>query len=174
MDLALAGVTATVVTEGIKFLYGQAGEFLERWRDRKAGNDKTAPAAPPPPGITVGRPAPMTEPDEMMVASLTTLHGMLATIRTGDVADKEVRETVANMRDLLEVALNTRITFDGEPPRAELSAKDVTVTVQRVTGRVAGLRASLQKLAGRVAVGDIVVHAGDVEPGGDVVGLDLT
>ena len=32
----LGAVGAVVLTEGIKFLYGQAGEALKRWRERKA------------------------------------------------------------------------------------------------------------------------------------------
>lgn len=176
MDLTLAGVGATVITEGIKFLYSQAGELLKRWREHAGGNKESKPKAlTPPAGITVDRADPMTAPlDATMLESLTTLQSMLGTIRSSDLDNEEVRATVANIRDLLEVALKTRITFAGEAPRPELSGKDVKVTVQRVTGRVAGLRASLQKLAGKVSVGDVIVQAGDVEQGGEVVGLDLT
>lgn len=176
MDLTLVGVGTAVVAEGIKFLYGQAGELLKNWRERREGNkDATPKALSPPPGITVDGVAPMAEPpDATMVDSLTALRGMLGTIRAGQLDDPAVRAAMANMRDLIEVALGTRITFAGEAPRAELTARDVKVTVQRVTGRVAGLRANLQKLTGKVAVGDVIVQAGDVESGGEVVGLDLT
>ena len=34
--LTLTGVGVIALTEGIKFLYGQAGEALKRWRERKA------------------------------------------------------------------------------------------------------------------------------------------
>ena len=34
--LTLAGVGVVALTEGIKFLYAQAGEALKRWREHKA------------------------------------------------------------------------------------------------------------------------------------------
>ena len=33
--VTLAAVAGTILTEGIKFLYGQAAEALKRWRDEK-------------------------------------------------------------------------------------------------------------------------------------------
>ena len=36
----LAAVGAVAITEGIKFLYGQAGEVLKRWRERKAAGKR--------------------------------------------------------------------------------------------------------------------------------------
>jgi hypothetical protein len=176
MDLSLAGVGATVLAEGVKFFYTQAGELLKLWRERKSGNrGAKLQSPPPPPGITVGRADPIAAAlDEAMVTSLTTLQEMLATIRAGDLNQQEAREVIANVRDLLEVALKTRITFAGEAPRPQLNVNDVRVTAQRVIGNVSGLRANLQKLTGKVGVGNVIVQTGDVEEGGDVVGLDLT
>ncbi len=33
--LSITAIGAVAITEGIKFLYGQAGEILKRWRERK-------------------------------------------------------------------------------------------------------------------------------------------
>lgn len=33
--LTISAIGAVAITEGIKFLYGQAGEILKRWRERK-------------------------------------------------------------------------------------------------------------------------------------------
>ena len=41
--LTLTGVGVVVLTEGIKFLYAQAGESLKRWRERNR-DAKTAAA----------------------------------------------------------------------------------------------------------------------------------
>src|SRR5690349_16387636 len=41
----LTAVGAVALTEGIKFLYGQAGEALKRWRERKAAG-KSADVEP--------------------------------------------------------------------------------------------------------------------------------
>jgi hypothetical protein len=35
VTLTAASIGAVALTEGIKFLYGQAGELLKRWRERK-------------------------------------------------------------------------------------------------------------------------------------------
>jgi len=44
--LSAAAIGAAALTEGIKFLYGQAGEILKRWRERKdkAAQESTAQA----------------------------------------------------------------------------------------------------------------------------------
>ena len=42
--LSLSAIGAVALTEGIKFLYEQAGEVLKRWRDRKDAGAKAAPA----------------------------------------------------------------------------------------------------------------------------------
>jgi len=40
--LTISAIGAVAITEGIKFLYGQAGELLKRWRERKdAAKDAT-------------------------------------------------------------------------------------------------------------------------------------
>src|SRR5262249_44434515 len=42
--LSLAALGATALTEGVKFLYAQAGELLKRWRERRdkaSGSDVT-------------------------------------------------------------------------------------------------------------------------------------
>ena len=37
--ITLTLVGTVVLTEGIKFLYGQAGELIKRWRERKDAAD---------------------------------------------------------------------------------------------------------------------------------------
>src|ERR1700710_2151618 len=46
--LTLAVVSSAVVTEGIKFLYGQAAEAIKRWRERRDVAPTVAAAAPLP------------------------------------------------------------------------------------------------------------------------------
>src|SRR5215467_5721167 len=45
VSLTLAGVGSAVLAEGIKFLYGQAGELLKRWRERRNAAEGAAPPA---------------------------------------------------------------------------------------------------------------------------------
>ena len=45
--LTLAAVGAVALTEGIKFLYGQAGETLKRWRESKGTKAATATVTEP-------------------------------------------------------------------------------------------------------------------------------
>jgi hypothetical protein len=55
-----------------------------------------------------------------------------------------------------------------------VSVSDVDVVVQRVAGQVAGVRADLAKLQGPASIDTVRVHAGDVDSGGAVTGVDLT
>ena len=54
------------------------------------------------------------------------------------------------------------------------SISDVDVVVQRVAGQVVGVRADLAKLQGSAFIDTVRVHAGDVDSGGAVTGVDLT
>ena len=74
---------------------------------------------------------------------------------------------------LLEVIVRSPITFVGEPPRT-VAVSDVDVVVQRVAGQVVGVRADLAKLQGPASIRTVRVHAGDVDTGGAVTGVDLT
>lgn len=170
----LAGVAATALAEGVKFLYQQAGELLRSWRERRRD------AAPPPPrvlsapaALTIGDAQPIeAAPDQKTEDALLDLQDLVEPIKNGDVEpDSEAaREAIASLRDLVQAALRTSITFVGEvsPP---VEIEDVRVVAQRVSGRVTGVRA---RLSTGMQVRHVDVATGDVESGGEVTGVDAT
>src|SRR5262249_1231735 len=103
------------------------------------------------------------------------LKDLVEPIKDGEVPvdSTAARQSIASLRELLEAVLRAPIRFAGEPPRP-LTIDEVHVVTQRVSGRVTGLRADLSKLSQGAEVGPIRVETGDVEPGGEVTGAELT
>jgi hypothetical protein len=173
--LSLAASVA--ITQGVKFLYQQAGEFLSAWRKRR--QDKNAPppqALDTPEGVTATRPRPLADPpSEQTVKLLEELQQLAEPIQSGkiDATTPAARATIEQLRDIIEAALQTPVQLAGEPPRP-LKVSDINVVTQQVAGRVTGLRADLAKLPGGSEIYGVHVQTGDVEAGGEVTGVDLT
>jgi hypothetical protein len=175
-------IGAVVLTEGIKFLYGQAGELLKRWRDRK---EKAAAA-------------PDTTPERVEVAPSTALQGQLASPEINysflaevedqlraerkalndyadetekpDPGDRQLLARVDALRTLIEGIYGQRITFVGEPRSA--SGTPVALGVVRaklISGDVIGLAAD--EIAGGAATG--VVETDEVKSGARATGLTV-
>jgi hypothetical protein len=173
----LTEVATAALVEGVKFLYQQAAEVLSGWRARR--RDRHAPppvAVEPPAAISVERPQPLPDPvSPEMAQTLQELKDLVEPIKDGEVDAEaiEARRAVARLRELLEVIVGSPITFAGEPPRT-VAVSDVDVVVERVTGKVAGVRADLAKFQGSASIDTVRVHTGDVADGGAVTGVDLT
>ncbi|HEX6869114.1 MAG TPA: CHAT domain-containing protein [Candidatus Limnocylindrales bacterium] len=172
-EVMLAGVATVVLEEGARFLYDQAGKVLDAWRARRRD-----PAAPPPEivpapaQVTVAPPQPSTTaPDPPTVLTLEDLRADAEAIANGTLAadDPAARATIAALRDVVEAALGTSITFAGEAIRP-VRVSDVNIVVNDVRGRLAGVR-----LAGAQGadVTNVRIQAHDVEAGGDVVGVEI-
>ena len=170
---AFAGAT---ITQGVKFLYQQAGEFLSAWRARRRDKDARPPRAlDAPAGVTVTRPRPLADPPgEDAIGVLEQLRDLVEPIQSGeiDASSPAALAVIEQLRDVVEAALQAPVRFDGEPPRP-LKVSDIRVATERVAGRVAGLRADLAKLPSGSRVSDVHVKAGEVEAGGDVAGVEL-
>jgi hypothetical protein len=181
--LTLAAVGAVVLTEGIKFLYGQAGEALKRWRERKAAKAETAPPGPAEP-VRVELPSDafdgqLKDPKlhfdavERLEEDLRDLWGAVASYAQGieevDPLDQRLLETVDALRQAMQAVYGQRITFKGEahPPSGPFVAGEARV--DEVLGYVAGLRAK------RVLGGSVTgrVDAKKVGPEGQAVGIDV-
>jgi hypothetical protein len=173
----LSTVTGTAITEGVKFLYQQADEFLSAWRARRHDKDAPPPRAlDGPEGMPVIRPLPLADPpDEKTVELLEQLRGLVEPIRSGkvDALSPASRAAVEQLRDVIEALLCAPVRLAGEPPRP-LDVCDIRLVTQRVTGRVTGLRADLAKLPGGSRIHGVNVHVEDVAGGGEVIGVDLT
>jgi hypothetical protein len=173
----LTGVATAALVEGVKFLYQQAAEVLGAWRARR--RDRHAPppkVVGPPDAVRVERPRPLADPaSPEMADTLQELKDLVEPIKDGEVDLEAIaaRQAVARLRELLEVIVGSPITFAGEPSRT-VAVSDVDVVVQRVAGQVAGVRADLADAQGPVSISKVRVHAGEVDSGGAVTGVDLT
>lgn len=175
---ALGGV---VLTEGIKFLYKQAGEVLKRWRQRrdKGGTDVTDvqdARLRPPEGLlngTVEPVGPRDEYAERLEEDLGEARKLLADYADGievpEPGDHLVAEQADALRRLLEAVYGQRITFRGEqrPPSGPLVTGEIDV--ERVAGDAAAVRAKV------ISSGEIrgSAKAKEVEAGGKLTGVEI-
>jgi hypothetical protein len=168
------------LTEGVKFLYAQAGELLKRWRERR---DKVAaaggalPATDPitlalPPAVFEGQlTAPQVHHDELAALQprLTKLVGRLAVYQLDPGAiqagDENLVKTLDDLRQVLETVYQQPLRFKGESPRVN----------PFVTGKVQVARSIGTVIAvdvGTVQGGATVQGTAIVEnSAGDVVGV---
>jgi hypothetical protein len=177
--LTLTAVGAVALTEGIKFLYGQAGEALKRWRERKAAG-KTAGAEPVdvalPSDAFAGqleRPQLHFETVGRLEQELRDLRATVADYAQGidkvDPKNDELLQTVDALRQTMEAVYEQRITFAGEPRPPSGPSVVGEANVDEVLGYVAGLRA--RRIIGGSATGRVTVKR--VGRGGQAVGLDV-
>ena len=96
------------------------------------------------------RPQPLADPPgEETEELLEELTGLVEPIQSGkiDPVSPAALAAIEQLRDVVEVVLQTPVRFPGEPSRP-LKVSDIHVVTERVKGRVAGLRADLAKLPG--------------------------
>jgi hypothetical protein len=182
--VGLAAVGTVALTEGVKFLYTQAGELIKWWRTRKQGKqEESAPQhesakveVTPPASIMGGH---FTA--EVDVAALGRLEGDLRALRASlgefahdvdqiDPQDGEVFQHIDALRQSLEIIYGTRLTFEGEQRDSTQPIIRSAVEVERVAGYVAGVRARNIR-AGQI---NSKMKIGDVTEGGEVVSVDIT
>jgi len=184
ISLALLG--GTVLTEGIKFLYGQVSKILERRAARKeaaqkegasaAATPKTEPAQIQLPAVFQGQlRSPEVDFDEVerQHKALLLLRGKLVNYADGaidvDPNDNDLLANVDALRQLLESIYGQTITFKGE--RREESGTKVTtrVNIREVQGKLIVTR------VGEAEGGEIHTEFESdlVGPDADVVVTDL-
>jgi hypothetical protein len=183
ITLALVGTVA--LTEGIKFLYGQATEILKLWRARKEAS-KTGDASSEPKPVEVKLPEAVFEGQlsnpkvhfeniPPLENGLKGLHNELSQyandIEPINSQDEEVLKKVDALRQILEAVYQQRITFKGEKTRPTSGPTiEGHIDVGRVEGVVRGV-----KIRGPIDVESITskIKTGDVGPEGEVTGIDL-
>lgn len=167
--ITLAGITAVALSEGVKFLYEQAGEVLREFRERRA-----ATTALPPELFedTSGERVADLDAVAELEPELRVLRRDLSEYGQGvDLVDPRDAEVVAladALRRTLEAVYGTPIVFRGET-RADGARVRGEVDVKEVRGYVAGVRAR------SAAAGNVTgtVRADSVERGGEAVGIDF-
>lgn len=143
--LSLSALGATALTEGIKFLYGQAAELLRAFRERhkRAESNGDVPdheQVPVIPSAALdGMPTISSVNGAILDAegsALVSLTGALSPYAQGlvdvDPHDRQLIEQAERMRALLEALYGQRFTFTGEQ-RENTGAR---VSVKQVLGIV--------------------------------------
>ncbi|MFD4867590.1 hypothetical protein [Streptomyces sp. NPDC058412] len=169
--ITLAALGALALSEGVKFLYVQAGEVLRQRRERRAEAVEL-------PGELFERPqaAPLRVDLERageLEPELRQLRQALSEYGQGvdeiDPGDASTVELVDALRRTLESIYGQPIVFKGESTAG--TAIDLTgeVSVKEVRGYVAAVRAR----AVRSGTVKGTVRADSVEQGGQAIGLDV-
>jgi hypothetical protein len=174
--LTLTVLGAVALTEGIKFLYGQATELLKRRRERKdAAKTIEVEAA-----ATAELEGELKQPLVADVETLDKLEPDLRELRRtlSDYAeelepvqpgDQKLLETTDAVRQILEAVYNQRITFRGEDRAASGPLVEAKIDVTKVAGYAAGVRA--KTVSGGTI--NVVASAGEVTETGTFVGVDI-
>jgi hypothetical protein len=117
----LSALSAAALTQGVRFLYQRAGEFLSAWRARRRDRGARAPRAlDPPEGVSVAGPRPVADPpDEEAIEVLEQLRQLVEPIQSGeiDAVLPAARAAIEQLRDVVEAALQGPVRLAGEPPR---------------------------------------------------------
>ncbi|WP_328471538.1 hypothetical protein OHA21_07495 [Actinoplanes sp. NBC_00393] len=172
---AVLGTVA--LTQGIAFLYNQAGELIKIRRERKKAAAKEpllTPAVSDPVLAGQLQPLPVDEKvvDERSEELITLQEGLVSYTngnREVDPASAELVAKVEALRGLLELAYQQRITFRGEEREPSGSQVDVVATAKRVEGHLVAARIDHVGAGGRVNV-DLDVD--EVTAGGRVIGFE--
>jgi hypothetical protein len=160
--ITLTSVGTVVISEGVKFLYGQATDLLKRWQDRKADDQKAgAPAVEPvevvlPAGAFEGqlqKPAIHYDALEMSKGQISEYRKALADYVDGiesiDPNNQQFLTSVDKLRALLEAVYQQRITFKGERRETSGPVIEGSIDVEKVVGDAAAVRVGWLK-AGKV------------------------
>ncbi|CAM5668241.1 hypothetical protein SAVIM338S_06957 [Streptomyces avidinii] len=178
-ELPLAALTATALTEGVRFLYEQAGALLARRRERAAEEDSpTPPVVAEPQELPAADPVLVERFEGELRALRADLHEYACGVDPVTTADRDLLGRVDALRRVLEAIHGTPLLFAGEPdgtgeqgqpdgPGAPAVVRG-RVDTEEVAGYVAAVRA-------RRATGTIEGHVRvkRVEQGGEVIGVDL-
>ncbi|MFD0200395.1 MULTISPECIES: hypothetical protein [Saccharothrix] len=170
--LTLAVVGAVALTEGVQFLYAQAGEALEARRESRKSEVELDPP-------DVFEKAPCRARVDLAAVGrlerdLRELRSAFAEVHAGvdeiDAGDLDTLERVEALRRALETVYHAPFTFRGEPARAAaVATAHGEVDVDEVLGHVAGLRA--RKVLGGSVTGSL--RAGRVAGGARAVGVEV-
>ncbi|MEU5579272.1 hypothetical protein ABZ791_02315 [Streptomyces huasconensis] len=169
--LTLAGLGGAALSEGIRFLYGQAEELLSRRREERANGVRTETEPSPSAAPTTEPTAPDHAVIERFEQDMRALMDELEPYRAGsaspvlaDPANRQLIASAEELRLILSVVHGRSIVPPGKEPAQTV---DVQFDVEQVAGYVAGVRGQ--------APADIKVRlsAGTVEPGARAIGVDF-
>jgi len=173
-----AAIGAAALTEGIKFLYKQAGELLKRWREKRDAANKIKAediSIMVPEVFGGGETTACIQFEDVAKAeeSLRALRKELAEYAEGTLAldptNPSTSEQINALRALVEAILHRPLIFEGEVRDPSQPTAFGKATVDEILGYVAGLRIGTMKVG--TAHGE--VHSKKVGPGGRAVGTQI-
>jgi len=169
--ITLTSVGTVVIAEGIKFLYGQAGELLKRMRERSERGQPAGPNDVQPVQVNLPTEAfdgQLAQPKihypalEKVQAELYQLRKFLADYADGlapvDVTNTQLLAAVDSTRLLLEAVYGQRITFKGESRETSGPAVHGKIDVDKILGEAIAVKARLAKtgsITGRINANEI-------------------
>ena len=182
--ITLTVIGTVALTEGIKFLYGQAGEILKRWRERKKDAEAKTSAKPAPvenanvklPAVFEGQlVSPMIHFD-----NFAELEGPLLQWRKElanyvdetmpiESSDQNLVQATDELRRILEAVYRQRITFKGEKREPSGTVINADVELGNILGRATMVKID-QIQGGEV---NLRAKAGDVGADGEFIGVDI-
>jgi hypothetical protein len=181
--ITLGAIGTVALTEGVKFLYKQAGEVLKGWREHRNSAEKGS--APPTQSQVVQINLPpvfegqLSDP-KIHFNLVERLEPQLREIRQGlsayaddidpiDSTDEKLMANVDALRQMLEAVYQQRITFKGEKRPPSGPTVEGKVDVEKVEGLVAAVR------AGTITAGKVSgeAKAKEVAPGGTLTGVEV-
>lgn len=174
VTFTLAGVGAIALSEGIKFLYAEAGELLKRWLEckQKPGSDRELQVDIRLPGAFEGHLHPatissntFTENERALTDAYQQLSLYATDVKAIELSDTELLKNSDNLRSVLEQILGQSLTLKGElrPPSGTTVVRG-SLKADSVSGDGAGIRAKIARsglIEGRAEV-EIVTEKGKV------------
>ncbi|RDI53944.1 hypothetical protein [Nocardia mexicana] len=166
--LSLAALGSVALTEGIKFLYDQAGELLKWRRERteSAGGEDTPPVVAQPEQLPAPDSAQVERFETEMRGLRTDLHEYVSGVDPIDPSDEHLLRLADALRRVLESVYGIPVSFTGESSAAPVVRG--SIDADQVAGYVAAVRAD--RAEGSIE-GHTRVH--EVTAGGEAIGVDL-
>jgi hypothetical protein len=173
--LTLSLLGGSLLTQGVTFLYGQAGELLRR---RRAGREQVeAPEPAPEPEAFEGSPAPLRADPGVLDRVADDMAGLRRAlsdyadgIRPVTASDEEFLAALDALRGLVEAVYGQRFTLRGESREPSGPVVTGVIDVQEVLGRAVAVRAGQVSGSANIRA---EATARRVEEGGEVIGADI-
>jgi hypothetical protein len=146
--ISIAAVGAVALTEGVKFLYGQAGDILKEWRSqgKTVKSPEKAPEAISLPNAFDGQ---LRQPSidygvvALLEPDLSRLYRELSEYATDllpiEIGDEQLLRNVHALRQCLESVLHQHITFKGENRPRSGTLIEGHVIAETIAGEATGV-----------------------------------
>lgn len=185
MSFPLAGVAVSALTQGIAFLYAQAGELLRRRRDRAdaanrpgetaaTGQERITIQVPPSLGgqvlVVSSNPAAVDAHASELLQLRSVLSNYVDGVQPLDPADPQLAQAVDELRGALEDIFGQHLTFAGED-RPATGQPVVRSWLKADTIRGSAKGVVVGQMTGGSATSEIDVR--DVEAGADIEGVHI-